>query len=234
MRHPPKERPYFIPAGGSSPVGTLGYVNAAFELRNQIDAGDLPEPAYIFLPLGSGGTMAGLGLGLRLAGIHSHVVGVRVVNRILINQTRTLRLAKDTLKLLRSKSKTIPFVDISSDSMTVLHDFFGDGYGHPIEEAEIEMDRIKKLEGISLEQTYTGKALAGLAHSVSSMDLRDKPVLFWNTFNSVPIDAMADRIDPNIHLDANLRDLFRQETKAHKNLSYHKVIKDFNNLSNQE
>ena len=31
-------RPYLIPAGGSSPVGVLGYVNAAFELADQIDA----------------------------------------------------------------------------------------------------------------------------------------------------------------------------------------------------
>ncbi len=71
-------RGYILEAGGSSPVGTVGIVNAMFELREQIDAGLLPEPRYIFCPLGSNGTMAGLSLGALLAGISTTVVGVRV------------------------------------------------------------------------------------------------------------------------------------------------------------
>src|SRR5262249_7915552 len=67
------ELPYIIPTGGSSPVGTLGYVNAAFELHEQITRGELPEPAWIFVPMGSGGTVAGLVLGAKLAGLRSRV-----------------------------------------------------------------------------------------------------------------------------------------------------------------
>ncbi len=58
---------YFLYAGGSSPIGTVGFINVAFELRQQIIAGEMPEPEVIFCPLGSNGTMAGLSLGCLLA-----------------------------------------------------------------------------------------------------------------------------------------------------------------------
>src|SRR5256885_1804915 len=62
----PRRRPHtvFVPLGGSTPLGTLGHVNAALELAEQVAAGALPEPAAVVVPLGSGGTAAGLLLGL--------------------------------------------------------------------------------------------------------------------------------------------------------------------------
>ena len=41
--------PGFIQPGGSSPLGIVGYVNAALELKEQIDAGLLPEPDRIYV-----------------------------------------------------------------------------------------------------------------------------------------------------------------------------------------
>jgi len=69
---------YFVYAGGSNPEGTIGYVNAAFELKEQINRGEIPEPEVIICPLGSGGTLAGLSLGLQLAGMQARLMGVRV------------------------------------------------------------------------------------------------------------------------------------------------------------
>jgi len=60
---------YFVYPGGSSTIGTIGYVNAAFELKEQIEQGIMPEPEVIFCPVGSGGSQAGLYLGLKLAGL---------------------------------------------------------------------------------------------------------------------------------------------------------------------
>ena len=71
-------RPYVIPPGASMPLGTLGYVNAGLELAAQVAAGELPEPARIYVALGSGGTTAGLLLGLRLAGLRSQLCPVMV------------------------------------------------------------------------------------------------------------------------------------------------------------
>ncbi|MGV7969545.1 pyridoxal-phosphate dependent enzyme, partial [Mycobacterium kansasii] len=77
LRH---RRPYLLPAGGSAPLGVVGYVEAALEIAAQVEAGALPAPASVVVAVGSGGTVAGLHLGLALAGLTStRVIGV-VVN----------------------------------------------------------------------------------------------------------------------------------------------------------
>ena len=70
---------YVLWPGGSSVTGALGYVDAAAELGQQIREGVLPEPDLIVVPLGSGGTAAGLAVGGRQAGLSATVLGVSVV-----------------------------------------------------------------------------------------------------------------------------------------------------------
>src|SRR3990172_6728721 len=72
-RSPDGRWPFLLAPGASTPLGALGYVNAALELAQQIKEGQLPEPPHILLPLGSGGTAAGLMLGLRVAGLRSRL-----------------------------------------------------------------------------------------------------------------------------------------------------------------
>jgi D-cysteine desulfhydrase len=72
-RHP---RTLVIATGGSSLRGVLGFIDAGLELADQIRRGELPEPARIYVAVGTGGTVAGLAAGLSLAGVRSLVVGV--------------------------------------------------------------------------------------------------------------------------------------------------------------
>src|SRR5262249_29706205 len=53
----------FLPVGGSSVLGSMGYVTAARELAAQVRAGAMPEPDVCLVALGSGGTAAGLAAG---------------------------------------------------------------------------------------------------------------------------------------------------------------------------
>ena len=69
---------YIVSWGGTCPLGCLGYMNAAFELKKQITEGLLPEPDYIYIPLGSTGTAAGLILGVKLAGLKSKIIPVAI------------------------------------------------------------------------------------------------------------------------------------------------------------
>ncbi|HEU4722082.1 MAG TPA: pyridoxal-phosphate dependent enzyme, partial [Gemmatimonadaceae bacterium] len=57
----------WIPAGGSSPLGALGHTAAALELADQLAREGMPPPDTLVVPLGSGGTAAGLLVGLALA-----------------------------------------------------------------------------------------------------------------------------------------------------------------------
>ncbi|MBO0821614.1 MAG: pyridoxal-phosphate dependent enzyme, partial [Nocardiopsaceae bacterium] len=70
-------RPYPVPRGGATPLGSLGYVRASAEISDQFSRLDQP-PAALWLATGSCGTQAGLAAGLAAAGAPCPVVGVTV------------------------------------------------------------------------------------------------------------------------------------------------------------
>jgi D-cysteine desulfhydrase len=197
--------PYFLLPGGSSPVGTLGWVGAAFELREQVRRGEIAEPEVIAVPLGSGGTLAGLVLGARLAGLRSRIVGVRVVERTIANATATALIANGALRLLRRAGAPVPKLRLGPRDFEVIHGFFGGAYGRPSPPARDAVVRMRELEGIALETTYTGKALAGLLDLLRRERLHAKPLLFWNTVSSADLTPLLARAPRREDLPADLR-----------------------------
>ncbi|MGW9123244.1 pyridoxal-phosphate dependent enzyme, partial [Streptomyces sp. NPDC055663] len=95
--------PYYLPAGGSAPIGVLGYVEAGLELGEQVAAGELPEPRHIVTAVGSGGTVAGLALGCALAGLRSQVLGVVVNDTLPLAASDLNRLADQAATVLRER-----------------------------------------------------------------------------------------------------------------------------------
>ncbi len=186
---------YITPPGGSSALSTIGYVNAVMELKEQIKNGELPEPDLIFLPLGTGGTMAGLVLGCKLAGLKSRVIGVRVVDRIISNSLSVMRYAKGCLKILRKYAPELNKIKINFSHFSILHNYFGKGYAHYTEESIRAVRMLHELEGIKLEGTYTGKTLAGMIDFVRANNLQSKNILFWNTYNSRDMDELITERD---------------------------------------
>ena len=173
---------YFLAPGGSSPLGCLGYVNAAFELKAQIEAGLLPEPKLIFVALGSCGTMAGLIAGARLAGLETRIIGVRVVDWIMGNARSVARLARRTMRLIETWAELHSDERIGAHAIEIWHRDFGDGYAVPTEASLRAVQMMQEHEGISLETTYTGKTLTGLIHYVQEHRCEKQPILFWNTY----------------------------------------------------
>ena len=191
-----------VPPGGSSALGTLGYINAAFELALQIERGLLPVPDLVVAPLGSNGTVAGLALGLRLAGLPSTVWGVRVVDRIAANSLFTLRLTSSVIQLMKKHGVQDPRLTIPWD-LKIIHDQFGKGYAYPTE-ASLQAKEEAKHAGIPLETTYTAKALAALfAYKIA---ISGRKVLFWDTFSSNDL-SMLPRKSPKEFLGSRLETL---------------------------
>ena len=178
--------------GGSSPLGTLGFVNAALELAAQIKAGELPEPETIFCALGSKGTHAGLHLGMQLAGLKSRVVGVRVTPSIGANRYAVAALANKSRKLLRSHGVSLPIARIKATDVTVDNRFFGGGYGKETS-AGSEALKTAACNDITLEPTYTAKTFAAFL-AVARSNTDKGPLLFWNTFSSVDLSALAETV----------------------------------------
>jgi D-cysteine desulfhydrase len=163
--------PYLIGAGGSSPLGSLGYVNAALELAAQIERGDCPCPRAIYVALGSGGTAAGLIVGLRLAGLaaRTRVQAVRVVPAPWTSARQTASLATRTAALLGEPPVRTTDFDMVDDQL-------GRAYGQATPAADAAVARAAGA-GLALETTYTGKTLAALLARDHRSD-----VLFWNTY----------------------------------------------------
>lgn len=172
--------PYVLPAGGSSPIGALGYVETALELAAQVADGALPEPSHVVTAVGTGGTAAGLALGLRLAGLATRVVGVVVNDSLRLDAATVVALARKFERLLRRRGARMPPIDLAEGDVTVVRDWLGPGYGHATPEA-LAAQRLAAAEGLDLEPVYTAKALAALLAMDADGSLGDGPVLFVNT-----------------------------------------------------
>ena len=173
-------RATYIPLGGSTALGTLGHVNAALELADQVEAGEIPPPARVVVPLGSGGTAAGLSLGFAIAGMPTSVLGARVGPRIGANRWRVLRLVEQTRQLIRRYTGRSPPA-VASDRLVVSHDLYGGAYARPHPTAEHAAVLVDALKGWRLDATYSAKAFA-VALDVAAA--HSTPTLFWMTFDS--------------------------------------------------
>ncbi len=218
--------PYIIPAGGTNATGALGFVNAAFELAKQIvppassrppasrqDGGDtvgLPCPDVIYIPMGTGGTLAGLLVGLKLAGLQTRVEAIRVVDPTFRTTAHIKKLCNEICAKLEKEiprrgaedaeqnkiSESLRSLRLCEDKSIIIRDeFFGEDYGIPTSEGEKAVEFFQSKESVHLETTYTGKCAAALLHDLRSGALDGQTVLYWNTLNSRDFSGQIADID---------------------------------------
>ena len=180
-----RRRVHWIPAGGSVPLGALGHVSAAIELVAQLRRTDTPLPSTVVVPLGSGGTVAGLLAGFAVAGVRTRVVGARVVPSIVANRGHVLRLARRTHALVQ---RHVPFRLPAIDPLLleIDHGAFGGAYGRETLTARAAAELLRLSGGPRLDPTYSAKAFAvALARAKSAPD---GSLLFWLTFDGRWLD----------------------------------------------
>ena len=176
----------WIPAGGSSALGALGHANAAVELADQLARTSARAPDTLVVPLGSGGTAAGLMLGLALAGLPTRVVGVRVVPRVVANRRRVMRLARAAAARF-SELAGVAAPEIDDERLVVEQAQYGGAYARETDASRAALALVRVAGGPSLEGTYSAKALAAaLARARTTPDER---ILFWLTFDGRWLDT---------------------------------------------
>ena len=188
----------FIYAGGTSPLGTLGAVNATLELKQQIDEGLMPVPKYILCALASNGTMAGLSIGLKLAGLDTTVIGVRVGyarwGPLELNTPGSVMNAINaTYKLMKANSRNIP--EIIFHKPIIFDDYCGAGYGYLTDAGLDAVEVFKQHGNIILEPVYTGKTCAALLDFIKDAKHKNDTILYWHTYNSVDLSEEAKTVD---------------------------------------
>jgi D-cysteine desulfhydrase len=169
----------WIPPGGTSPLGMLGHVNAALELAEQVARGEMPAPARVVLPVGSGGTAAGLALGFAIAGMDTVVVGARVAPRISAGRMRVLGLAARTRRYLeRLAGERLPRVERSR--VEIIHSVYAGAYGRAMPGADAAAAMLYQAARLRLDGTYSSKAFFA-ARALAARELGC--TLYWLTFD---------------------------------------------------
>jgi len=190
--------PYFIPMGGSNEVGSIGFVNAAFELKEQILAGQITMPDIIYVTLGSAGMAAGLIVGLKAAGLPCKVIPVRISMtgaHAVYKEWLLLQMLNKTAAYLHSSDKNFPKLNFTEKDIELENNFAGPGYAQITTETAQAIELLHTTEGIKLDGTYTGKTFAALVAHAKNQDLHDKTVLFLNSFSAGDYAQFTDKLD---------------------------------------
>jgi len=165
------EKTYFVPYGGSSPIGAMGYAFAVEEVLAQgIDAD------WFVFGTSSGGTHAGLALGARLFGYRGKVLGISIDESEAWLKARVSTLASNASELLGRRIEIRPEEILANDS------YCSAGYGVLTGAEREAVTLFARTEGLLLDPVYTGRAAAGLVDLIRKGCFgKDESVLFWNT-----------------------------------------------------
>lgn len=164
-------RPFVIPVGGSSALGALGYVESALEIVQQCEGA--VALSSVVVASGSGGTHAGLAVGLEQLMPQVELVGVTV------SRNRQQQLPKVT----GLQQEVAASLELEAQKPIILwDDYFAPGYGRPSETGQAAVKLLAQLEGVVLDPVYTGKAMAGLIDGVAQKRFKDEgPIVFIHT-----------------------------------------------------
>ncbi len=173
------ERVFTILPGGSDPTGTLGYVDASFELAEQDASFD-----HIVLAASTGGTSAGLILGTSLAGIDATIDIACAYEPEAETRAQITNVMGMTAELLG--------VELPDEARwTITDSTLGDGYGIPTPDGLAAIDALATSEGILLDPVYTSKAFAFL---LADKRFEGKRVLFIHTGGAPGLFAYPDEV----------------------------------------
>jgi 1-aminocyclopropane-1-carboxylate deaminase/D-cysteine desulfhydrase-like pyridoxal-dependent ACC family enzyme len=157
-------RPYVIETGGSGAIGAWGQVLAGRELVDQAAAVDV-KVDRIVLPSATGGTQAGLIVGVRRP--------TRVTGVVVARSAAELRpVIASTVEALGGSVEPVS-IDLDDSQL-------GDGYGRPSAAAAEAAELLAKTEGILVDPIYTAKALAGLIAGARSGAWDGERIVFWH------------------------------------------------------
>jgi 1-aminocyclopropane-1-carboxylate deaminase/D-cysteine desulfhydrase-like pyridoxal-dependent ACC family enzyme len=171
----------FLGPGAMGVEGSLSYVWAVEELKQQIGSADLPEPDEIVVAAGSGSTAAGL-----LVGLEHHALRTRLV-AVSATASRWTKpsILMQAWRLARHQNLGVSLGALAA-RLEVDASRAGAGYGLPTPQGE-HATRIAAAGGLDLDPTYTAKAFAA---ALERSENAEKDVLYWHTLSAQPIQPL--------------------------------------------
>lgn len=169
---------YTVPYGGSNLLGAYGFIDAVKELKKQLIEMGL-KMDYIFFASSSGGTQAGLKLGVDLFGIDIKLMPISIDKLGYGDMT----LDEAVLELLLDGQKALGIKkEYSIDDATLIRGYDIQGYGVVTSNERKAINVLAQSEGIMLDPVYSARAFYGMMDYLENGKLRNNSnVLFWHT-----------------------------------------------------
>lgn len=172
------KNPMIIPVGGSTPTGVLGYLNAVVEMVDQWKEMKL-DFDYVVSPTSSGGTQAGILLGLKLLKSEVMALGIGVGDPRKELLEDVAYLIKDTAKILGVEENIISRKEL--EEKTIDGYGFG-GYGTVVKEVIDLIRYVARKESFYMDPVYTGKGFYGLLDMIKKHQIpKASKVLYVHT-----------------------------------------------------
>jgi D-cysteine desulfhydrase len=155
---------YAIPTGGSNGTGIWGYLACAEEMSGQLATLNC-TPEHIVCATGSGGTQAGLTLGVALMGMRARVTGVAVCDDAAWFERKVRQDWQQwhqQYAALAAQNCSAAGVELDQLSVHTLDQYIGPGYARAGQEIFEIIKLLASTEGIILDPVYTGKAFFGM------------------------------------------------------------------------
>ena len=173
-------RAFWIPLGGSTPLGTLGYVEGVRELAEQAQALGF-RPGHLVCATGSGGTAAGLFLGA------SRVLPEAQVHAVCVDHGPFRQIALD----LAAQASDLLGCPVPDPAALTVESHVGPGYAVSAPEDSPRIRELAQTEGILLDPVYTGKAWSGMLDLLEQGAFDDRgDLVFFHTGGAAALFAM--------------------------------------------
>jgi D-cysteine desulfhydrase len=153
-------RPFSVPRGGACALGVLAHVLAVRETLEQCAVFGI-MPQAVVMAVGGAGTLAGWLLGTALFGAVWRLEAITVSRPAVEALARARNLAAEAAAMLDCPAQ------LSSVELFVHESFLGAGYGVPSPQGQSAIVATARTEGVFLDPTYTGKAMAGYSALLS-------------------------------------------------------------------
>ncbi len=165
----------------------VSYTLCMAELVEQLEQ-QAVAPAAIYV-CSAGATGAGLALGRAALGVKAPLLNMLPIDWPWDEAEDMCRLANEAAELIDLPNRLTP------DEIIVDGEFIGPGYGIPTPECMDAMALPARTEGILLDPSYTGKALAGLIdHVRGGRYAPDQSIVFIHTGGTPALFAYRDEI----------------------------------------
>ena len=180
------EKVYYIPLGGSTNVGMLGYYECAQEITEQASSLGISD-ANIITTVGSIGSYMGLMCGLKNERSSLSLTGIAILPFKPEDVEQYFKEVKEEYNL---------DLDLNSTDFHIEYDYIRAGYNLPSKTVRKAIYLMAQEEAIFLDPCYTGKCFAGILSMIEEGKIKKgQNIIFIHTGGTPGLYTLHHRVE---------------------------------------